>query len=160
MLILRVAPQARRSLDQRQDGGFLLKEPKSRHGRRVVTLPSFCVVALHEHRKRMLAEGQDVHAGTIFVTKTGNHIGKSNFVRTVHQPLLEQAKIPYRRFHTFRHTHASQLLASGVNPVDMARRLGDKVETIMRAYAHWIPTGGDNLADKVENLYRQVASNQ
>jgi integrase len=38
-------------------GGFLVKEPKSKHGRRVVELPAFAVDALREHVKRLLAEG-------------------------------------------------------------------------------------------------------
>src|SRR5262245_31356057 len=46
--------------------------PKSRQSRRVVELPKFCVDALHDHRKRMLAEGHDVKAGPVFVTRTGN----------------------------------------------------------------------------------------
>jgi integrase len=39
-------------------------------------------------------------------TKTGNFIGKSNFIRQVYALLLARAGVAYPKFHTFRHTHA------------------------------------------------------
>jgi len=37
--------------------------------------------------------------------------------------------------HDLRHTHASRLIAAGVDPVEVAKRLGDRVETVLRVYA-------------------------
>ena len=62
------------------------------------------------HLKRLLADGQVCRA-TFFCTKTGHFISKSSFIRQVYTPLLKRAGVPYRKFHTFRHTHVSQLLA-------------------------------------------------
>jgi integrase len=45
----------------------------------------------------------------------------------------------YRKFHTTRHTHASRLLADEVDQTEVARRLRDRIETLMRVYAHWMP---------------------
>jgi integrase len=38
--------------------------------------------------------------------------------------------------HDLRHTHASKLIAAGWDPVEVAKRLGDRVETILAVYAH------------------------
>jgi hypothetical protein len=38
--------------------------------------------------------------------------------------------------HDLRHTHASKLIAAGWDPVEVAKRLGDRIETILRTYAH------------------------
>jgi hypothetical protein len=50
-------------------------------------------------------------------------------------------------------THASRLLAAGVDPAEVAKRIGDKIETLMRVYAHWIPTANRNTAAKVDAIY-------
>jgi integrase len=140
-----------RTLDPAK-GGFRLKKPKSERGRRVVDLPRFAVLALAEHRKSMLREG-NLQAQVVFCTKTGHFISKSSFVRQVHAPLLARAGVPYRKFHTFRHTHVSELLARGVNVVDVARRVGDRPEVILKTYAHWIPGAGKQIATKLDAMY-------
>jgi integrase len=135
------------------DGAFFLKErPKSHRGRRQIELPPFAVDLLHEHRKAMLAEGS-LSAPVVFCTTTRNYIAKANFIRKVYRPLLAEAEVPYRKFHTFRHTHASELLARGESVVDVARRLGDSPEVVLRTYAHFIPGSGPRIAKRLEEMY-------
>ncbi len=38
--------------------------------------------------------------------------------------------------HDLRHTHASRLIALGWDPVEVAKRLGDRVEQVLKTYAH------------------------
>ena len=70
--------------------------------------------------------------------------------------LLARAEVTYRKFHTLRHTHASRLLAAGVDPAEVAKRIGDRIETLMRVYAHWIPTTNRDTAAKVNAIYTEV----
>jgi len=132
--------------------GFHLKSPKSERGNRVVELPRFALDILAEHRRAMLAEG-NAAADTVFCTKTGNFIGKSNFIREVYAPLLEKAEVPYRKFHTFRHTHVSELLHRGESVVDVARRIGDRPDVILKTYAKFIPGNGTRIANRLEEMY-------
>jgi integrase len=133
-------------------GGFLLKDPKSKRGVRVVELPRFCVEALREHLKRLLAEGH-VSAKAVFCTRTGNFITKSAFIRELYKPLLRRAGVPYRKFHTFRHTHVSQLLAQGESVVDVSRRVGDRPDVILKTYAHFLPGKAEQLTSRLDALY-------
>ncbi len=133
-------------------GGFLLKEPKSKRGKRIVELPRFAVDALGEHFKPLMAEG-NLSAPVIFCTRTGHFISKSSFIRQVYMPLLERANVPYRKFHTIRHTHVSQLLAEGESVVDVARRVGDRPEVILKTYAHFLPGSGPRIASRLDALY-------
>ena len=133
-------------------GGFKVKEPKSKRGRRVIDLPRFAVEGLREHRKRMLAEG-NVAAPVVFCTTTGNYIGKSNFIRQVYQPLLKRAGVARRKFHTFRHTHVSELLSRGESVVDVARRIGDRPEVVLKTYAHFLPGAGGKIAKRLDEMY-------
>jgi integrase len=74
-------------------------------------------------------------------------------IRKVYKPLLERAKVPYRKFHTFRHTHVSQLLAQGESVVDVARRVGDRPDVILKTYAHFLPGNEKRLANRLDALY-------
>jgi integrase len=43
---------------------------------------------------------------------------------------------PLPVIHDLRHTHASKLVAKGWDPVEVAGRLGDRIETVLKTYAH------------------------
>lgn len=133
-------------LDERSGGEFVLQPPKSKSGVRTIDLPAFAIEALRAHIK-----GRE--AGPLFTTRTGNYISKSNFVRSYWKPLVAAAGVRYRKFHTLRHTHASRLLADGVDPAEVAKRLGDRIETVMRVYAHWVPSGRSGTAKRVDAIY-------
>jgi integrase len=126
-------------------GGFVLKEPKSKSRRRIVELPRFAVHTLSEHVKRLMAEGK-VSAPTIFFSK-------SSFIRQVYMPVLERAKVPYRKFHAIRHKHVLQLLAEGESVVDVARRVGDRPEAILKTYAHFLPGSAPRITAHLDALY-------
>lgn len=134
----------------RFNGGLHFKAPKTRRSRRTVTLPAFAVEALREHLARRAAEG---HAGqpVVFCTRTGRFLHPSVLCRCW-VTLLDQAGVPARTFHQIRHTHASQLLASGVSLVEVARRLGDCPETVLKTYAHHMP-GDSGAAGKAQDAY-------
>lgn len=133
-------------------GVFTLNPPKSKTGLRTVSLPTFALDAV-----RQLCA--DRAAGPVFTTRTGTYFTRTNFIRKEWKPLLERAEVPYRKFHTLRHTHASRLLAAGVDPAEVAKRIGDRIETLMRVYAHWIPTTNRDTADRIEAIYGTPETN-
>jgi integrase len=143
-----------RTLRAVKGGGFTLEPPKSRRSRRTIDLPDYALDALHAHRESMLAEGHDVKAGPVFVTRTGNFIGKSNLIRQVHRPLLVRAGLPVYKFHALRHTHASTLLARGRNLREVAERLGhSSPELTLRVYAHLMPGSGKETARMLDRMF-------
>jgi integrase len=101
----------------------------------------------------MLAEGHDVRTGPVFVTRDGTYIEKSNLIFKVYGKLLAKAEEPYRKFHTFRHTHLSDLLSRGVSVADVARRVGDRPEVVLKTYAHFLPKPGKGITDRLEKMY-------
>jgi integrase len=143
-----------RTLKAQKGGGFTLEEPKSKRSRRTLDIPRVALDALHEHRKRMLAEGHNVKDGPVFVTRTGNYITKTNLVRQVHRPLLERAGLPVRKFHALRHTHASTLLARGRNIKEISERLGhSNPELTLRVYSHLMPGAGKETAQVLDLMF-------
>lgn len=134
-----------RMLDQ-LGGELKTFPPKSANGDRTLAVPPFAL----EPVRRYLS-GRD--SGPVFTTRSGGYILKSNFVRKDWTPLLETAGVPYRKFHTLRHTLASRLLTAGVDVAEVARVLGDRIETITRSYAHWMNVPRQATADRIQNLY-------
>jgi integrase len=61
----------------------------------------------------------------------------------------------HKKFHALRHTHATELLASGENIMDVARRLGhSKASTTLDLYGHAIPGNDKKIAAKIGKLYK------
>jgi integrase len=149
-----------------------VKETKSRMGRRLIELAPFTVHVLHEHRKRMLAEG---HAfAPVFCDTRGGYLRKSNFARDSFVPILKWAQglaiqaanekkevaasLPPIRFHDLRHTCATILLLAGVNPKVVSERLGhSKVQITLDTYSHVLPTLQKQAAEKMNNLFQGLS---
>lgn len=63
-----------------------------------------------------------------------------NWRHRVWTPLRDAAGFPNLHFHDLRHTHASQLLAAGVQVEIVSERLGHKSpRTTQMIYAHAMP---------------------
>lgn len=55
--------------------------------------------------------------------------------------------LPYIRIHDFRHSHASYLISLKLYDYDIAKRLGDTVETLHNVYAHWFDTADNDIVN-------------
>lgn len=140
--------------------GHTLTTPKTKNGRRLIDLPEMAVAALHEHRKRMLAEGQ-AGAEFVFVTTAGTPFRKSNLIRQSFKPLLKAADadrasrgvhepFPVIRFHDLRHTAATLMLQQAINPKVVQERLGHaRVGITLEIYSHVLPTMQRAAADAI-----------
>ena len=61
--------------------------------------------------------------------------------------VLEACGLAYRTPHVARHSVASQMLAAGASPADVAAYLGDMVETIFKTYIHPTRTDASRVMD-------------
>jgi integrase len=153
-------------------GKLAIKPPKTAAGRRRIVLSRFAVDALHEHRKRMLAEGRDVKAGIVFCSTAGTYPRRYNLthhsfrkaIRRASQKAAEEAAklgadvrpdvLPVIRFHDLRHTAATLLLTVGVNVKVVSERLGhESVEITLKVYAHVLPTMQQAAAEKLDRIF-------
>jgi hypothetical protein len=58
--------------------------------------------------------------------------------------------------YTFRHTHVSELLARGESVVDVARRVGDRPDVVLKTYAHFLPGSGATIGPRLDEMYGPV----
>ncbi len=79
---------------------------------------------------------------------------KSNFTRRVWRPLLAKAGLPRVKFHSLRHSHVTELLASGANLKAVSDRVGHS-RTSMTAdvYAHAVEGAQKELAETLDTLH-------
>ncbi|MEM9759661.1 MAG: tyrosine-type recombinase/integrase [Pseudomonadota bacterium] len=76
--------------------------------------------------------------GYIFQNSLGGpHLDTDHF-NPIWQWAHERARIPYQEPYAARHTRASELLSTGVDPADAAKQLGHSPEMFLRVYAEWV----------------------
>jgi integrase len=133
----------REALEQTKAQGIRFKTPKSKAGRRDITLPDILVDALREHRKGVLELRMQLGAGRLpddallFSTINGDRPRSPNAVSAAWANFAESIGMPDVTFHALRHTHASHLIDAGVDIVTISKRLGHaKPDITLRVYAH------------------------
>lgn len=139
-----------RSLEQTK-AGLRFKEPKTRRGRRTITLPASAVVDMRAHWRDQqelrlkLGAGKSPADALVF----GDINGNPRLPQTVSQTWGKLA--PDATFHSLRHTHASHLIGSGVDILTISRRLGHSSPTVtLSVYGHLMPQADDRAALAIE----------
>lgn len=128
----------------RRGGGWELRPPKTKKSRRTIPLPPVAVQALRDHRKaqaaaKLAAEDYAGH-GLIFADGAGEPLVWAEVARKHFKDILTQADLPPIRAYDLRHTCASLLLASGVNPKVVSERLGHSTIVLtMDTYSAVLP---------------------
>ena len=141
----------------RKGGGWTLKEPKTKKSRRTVPLPSPAIDALRAHRKRQaeekLAAPEYAPHGLIFADPKGEPLVWTEVVRDHFRDLLTQADLPRIRPYDLRHSCASLLMASGVNPKIVAERLGHSTSVLtLDTYSAVLPGLQDEATEKLGEM--------
>jgi integrase len=89
----------------------------------------------------------------VVCTEKGTPLNPSNLRRSFIR-LCKEADVPQIRFHDLRHTHATHLLAQGVNIKVISERLGhSNIKVTLDTYSHVLPTMQDEAAKAIDDLY-------
>jgi integrase len=139
-------------------GRLRLKPPKTRRGRRNVTLPAEAVAMLREHRKAQielrLALGQGGQPVLVFSTIEGGLLSPDNLSRDWRR-VSDAKKLPRVSFHGLRHTHASVLIRAGVDILTISRRLGhSKPSVTLDTYGHLIEGADAAAAEAIAGVLK------
>ena len=136
------AIEVREALEQTKAHGIRFKVPKSKAGRRDITLPDVLVEVLRDHRKATLELRMQLGAGRLpddallFANTEGAPLSP-NAVSAAWADFAAGVGMSDVTFHALRHTHASQLIHEGVDIVTISKRLGHaKPDITLRVYAH------------------------
>jgi integrase len=150
------------SLEQTK-AGLRFKAPKTKHGRRTITLPPSIVAELRTHWKQQqeqrlaLGLGKAPETGLVFPTWDGKPRSPGALTKEWTRAMKEaDMKVT---LHALRHTHASSLIAAGVDVLTISRRLGHASPTItLGVYGHLYSNPDDRAAQIMEAMFSKVGT--
>jgi integrase len=138
--------------------GLRYKAPKSRAGRRTITLPEILVQVLREYRREQLEARLRLGLGKLpddallFSNLDGGPI-RTTTASQRWARCAEGLGMPDVTFHALRHTHASQLIDAGVDIVTISKRLGhSKPDITLRVYSHLFRNDDSKAAEAINAM--------
>jgi len=150
------------SLEQLRADKLRVKEPKTRAGRRSVTLSPWLVAELRAHKVRQQEQrmafgmGRTPDASPVFALSNGEW-RTPNSVTAAWARLADELGFPNVTLHALRHTHVSQLIAAGADAVTVSRRIGHGNPAItLSVYSHLFGSSDQTAADITERMFRRV----
>jgi integrase len=145
-----------RSLEQTKQGGLRFKPPKTKHGRRTISLPKLAVAELRAHWKAQqelrlnIGLGRSPDDSLVFANWDG-HPRNPDSLSKEWAGCMDQIGMPSITLHALRHSHASQLIASGLDILTISRRLGHGSPTItLSVYGHLFSNTDERAAAIIE----------
>jgi integrase len=146
-----------RSLEQTRKG-LRFKSPKSARGKRSISLAPAVVTELRtlwkaqQEQRLALGLGKSPAEALVFSNYDGDPL-KPDQLSGQFARAMESAGLPHVTLHTLRHTHASQLIAAGIDIITISRRLGHHSPTItLSVYGHLLTTA-DRAAEIVQGIF-------
>jgi integrase len=87
----------------------------------------------------------------VFPTSSGNLVRYPSFLEKVWKPLLRRAKLPYRPYHSTRHTFATWLLEGGADIRWVKRQLGHaSIGQTADTYGHVAPEKHEHVVESLD----------
>lgn len=142
--------------------GVRYKEPKSGKAR-TVALSRSVAEELRAHRARQAEEqlrlGLRPDADSFVVAQVDGRPLQPQSLTHEWVRLIGKTELPRIRFHDLRHSHASQMLASGVHPKIASERLGhSSVGITLDLYSHTLPGMQADAAEQVDAALQAAIS--
>lgn len=139
----------------KRSGVLEIREPKTDYSRRRVDMSASLVRALQEHRRGEQGRGQMLgrpleETDLAFCHPVNKPLDGTTVTRNFTR-VIKQAGLPYLNFHGLRHTHASVLIANGVDIKTVSARLGHASASFtLDIYGHVLPGNQAAAAEKFD----------
>lgn len=151
---LRGALTVSRQRTRGEKGRMVEHDPKTRAGRRSLSLPAWMTEMLADHLARRSFTGGDPDA-LLFTSPRGEPLHYSNWRRNCWIPARKAAGLGEFTFHDIKHTAATLLVEEGVDVKTAQSRLGHaNPQTTLRIYAQVTDRADRVAADKIGERLR------
>ena len=136
--------------------GTLVTTPKTKNSYRVITMPDVFIKELASWKK--IQTGFIGYNEDFFIFGDAKPIPaetlRQRHIRYTREAKIRGYDIPQITIHGFRHSHASFLINNmntEFTDFDIAKRLGDTVETLHETYFHWFKAGDQSIVNLMNN---------
>ncbi|GAH19776.1 unnamed protein product [marine sediment metagenome] len=132
------------TIHQLRNGEYVVRQPKSKRGRRLIALSPSLAILLREHKakqelNRMLLGKPLLPNDLVFSNPDGTPLRPNSITRRF-KKLADSIGFIGVRLHDLRHTHATLMLQQGIHPKIVSERLGHSTVTItLDTYSHVLP---------------------
>jgi integrase len=128
--------------------GLVLGPPKSRAGRRMLSIPAALVTLLRTHLDTYVLSGPDA---LLFCGPTGVPIRRGNFNKLVGwRDVVDSIGMPGLHFHDLRHTGNMLAAGSKVSTRDLMARMGHDSMAAALIYQHASREADKSIADHLD----------
>jgi integrase len=124
----------------RGEGGRSVKDPKSRAGKRGVSIPPHLMPAVEDHLRDHVAPARDA---LLFPSRAGVQLSPASLY-AMYYPARKAAGRPDLRFHDLRHTGATLAAHGGATLKELMARLGHSTVSAAMRYQH-VAAGRDKV---------------
>lgn len=149
-----------RSVEQTK-GGLRIKAPKTKHGRRNVTVSPWLLAELRAHRTRQqerrlsLGQGRAPDDSLVFARWDGK-LRSPHWLSQKFAQAMAALQIDCT-LHGLRHTHVSQLIAAGLDVLTISRRIGHASPAItLDVYGHMFRNTDTRAAEIMQAAFARV----
>jgi integrase len=147
------------SLEQTAAYGVRVKSPKTTRGRRTISLPACAVADLRAHwraqqeQRLALGMGRAPADSPVLSTWDGKFMTPAALAH-VWRRQMRAIGMSGVGLHSLRHTHASTLIAAGIDVLTVSRRLGHASPTItLNVYGHLVHGADDRAAQIIGEVF-------
>ena len=152
-----------RAVEQTKSG-LKIKSPKTKAGKRSVTLSPWLVAELRAHHARQqelrlkLGMGRAPANSFVFARWDGK-LRAPHWLSQKFAEAMATLKIDVK-LHGLRHTHVSQLIAAGVDILTISRRIGHASPSVtLDVYGHLVSNTDARAAEVTQNLFTKIERN-
>ena len=132
--------------------------PKTNNSYRLITMPQFLSDEYKAFKENMNANDNDYIFGmTVPFYRSSVRKEMNETIKKTNIKLQANEQIPYIRIHDLRHSCASYMINNMVTDgtvnfsvYDIAKRLGDNLDTVLSVYAHWLPQADKGIVKFME----------
>jgi Site-specific recombinase XerD len=151
------------SKDGRGKSFLEVQTPKTKNGKRKVSIPSFLVTALKQYKKEQMKNRLQmieyyIDNNLVFCDEFGNYLTRDK-VTYQYKKILKSNRIKDRKFHDLRHTFATRLFELGEKPKTVQELLGHHdVSMTLNTYTHVLDNMKEQAASKLNDLYLMMGT--
>lgn len=144
--------------------GYVETEPKTKAGKRPISLPPFLIDMLIEHKAKQEVQRKKVgekweNMNLVFPDLHGGYFNPRYLEKTFNK-IITDAGLPDIHFHDLRHSAASILLSMGVNIKVIQELLGhSNISITLDTYSHLLPSMQDEAVNMWDQIFKKEPEN-